>query len=64
MPNGPQIPAPAHILADSMLSRHFGRETVNYFSSEDTLCGLIVLLVVYSTDTCRFASKPSLILAL
>ncbi|KAF4227521.1 hypothetical protein CNMCM8980_008936 [Aspergillus fumigatiaffinis] len=33
MSNGPQIPAPAHVLADSMLSRHFGRETVNYFSS-------------------------------
>ncbi|KAJ5851367.1 Zinc ribbon NADH pyrophosphatase [Penicillium soppii] len=29
----PQIPTPAHTLADSMLSRHFGRETVNYFSS-------------------------------
>ncbi|KAJ5562989.1 hypothetical protein N7461_001750 [Penicillium sp. DV-2018c] len=28
-----QIPNPAHTLADSMLSRHFGRETVNYFSS-------------------------------
>ncbi|KAF7116329.1 hypothetical protein CNMCM5793_004495 [Aspergillus hiratsukae] len=33
MTNVPQVPAPAHILADSMLSRHFGRETVNYFSS-------------------------------
>jgi hypothetical protein len=31
----PQIPTPAHTLADSMLSRHFGRETVNYFSSKD-----------------------------
>ncbi|CAI7652591.1 unnamed protein product [Penicillium bialowiezense] len=29
----PQIPKPAHTLVDSMLSRHFGRETVNYFSS-------------------------------
>ncbi|KAJ5280312.1 hypothetical protein N7478_005684 [Penicillium angulare] len=28
-----QIPVPAHILAESMLSRRFGRETVNYFSS-------------------------------
>ncbi|PWY79639.1 NADH pyrophosphatase [Aspergillus heteromorphus CBS 117.55] len=28
-----QIPNPAHIQADSMLARHFGRETVNYFSS-------------------------------
>ncbi|KAJ5775156.1 uncharacterized protein N7511_000167 [Penicillium nucicola] len=33
MTTTPQIPAPAHTLADSMLSRHFGRETVNYFSS-------------------------------
>ncbi|OQD88382.1 hypothetical protein PENANT_c004G01381 [Penicillium antarcticum] len=33
MTTAPQIPAPAHTLADSMLSRHFGRETVNYFSS-------------------------------
>ena len=29
----PQIPTPAHTQAESMLSRHFGRETVNYFSS-------------------------------
>ncbi|KAJ5134492.1 hypothetical protein N7448_000488 [Penicillium atrosanguineum] len=29
----PQIPAPAHTLAESMLSRRFGKETVNYFSS-------------------------------
>ncbi|KAJ5099644.1 Zinc ribbon NADH pyrophosphatase [Penicillium argentinense] len=28
-----QIPTPAHTLADSMLSRRFGKETVNYFSS-------------------------------
>ncbi|KAJ5708943.1 Zinc ribbon NADH pyrophosphatase [Penicillium malachiteum] len=28
-----QIPVPAHMLAESMLSRRFGRETVNYFSS-------------------------------
>ncbi|KAF3396304.1 hypothetical protein F1880_007010 [Penicillium rolfsii] len=28
-----QIPNPAHTLAESMLSRHFGKETVNYFSS-------------------------------
>ncbi|CRG87395.1 hypothetical protein PISL3812_04412 [Talaromyces islandicus] len=27
----PQLPAPAHIQADSMLARRFGRETVNYF---------------------------------
>lgn len=31
----PQIPCPAHTQAESMLSRHFGRETVNYFSSEN-----------------------------
>lgn len=31
----PQIPTPAHTLADSMLSGHFGRETVNYFSSKN-----------------------------
>lgn len=31
---GPQLPSPAHIQADSMLARRFGRETVNYFSSE------------------------------
>lgn len=28
-----QVPAPAHTQAESMLSRHFGKETVNYFSS-------------------------------
>ncbi|KAJ5689288.1 hypothetical protein N7462_003680 [Penicillium macrosclerotiorum] len=28
-----QIPTPAHMLAESMLSRRFGKETVNYFSS-------------------------------
>ncbi|KAJ6155456.1 hypothetical protein N7470_006022 [Penicillium chermesinum] len=28
-----QIPIPAHTLAESMLSRRFGRETANYFSS-------------------------------
>lgn len=33
MTNTSQIPTPAHTLADSMLSRRFGRETVNYFSS-------------------------------
>ncbi|KAJ5146422.1 Zinc ribbon NADH pyrophosphatase [Penicillium bovifimosum] len=33
MTTTPQIPNPAHTLADSMLSRHFGKETVNYFSS-------------------------------
>ncbi|KAJ6146978.1 hypothetical protein N7497_008960 [Penicillium chrysogenum] len=33
MSTTPQIPAPAHMLADSMLSRHFGKETANYFSS-------------------------------
>ncbi|KAF9887290.1 NADH pyrophosphatase [Aspergillus nanangensis] len=33
MSNAPQIPVPAHTLAETMLSRRFGRETVNYFSS-------------------------------
>ncbi|KAJ5620841.1 hypothetical protein N7510_004825 [Penicillium lagena] len=33
MSSASSLPAPAHILADSMLSRHFGRETANYFSS-------------------------------
>lgn len=33
----PQVPAPAHTQADSMLSRHFGKETVNYFSSMELL---------------------------
>lgn len=33
MNDTPQIPTPAHTLAESMLSRRFGRETVNYFSS-------------------------------
>jgi hypothetical protein len=28
-----QVPAPAHVQAESMLSRQFGKETVNYFSS-------------------------------
>ncbi|KAI2793915.1 hypothetical protein POX_a00503 [Penicillium oxalicum] len=28
-----QIPNPAHILAETMLSRRFGKETANYFSS-------------------------------
>ncbi|KAJ5495272.1 hypothetical protein N7539_000388 [Penicillium diatomitis] len=28
-----QIPSPAHILAETMLSRRFGKETANYFSS-------------------------------
>ncbi|KAJ5908564.1 hypothetical protein N7495_001246 [Penicillium taxi] len=28
-----QIPNPAHMLAESMLSRRFGKETANYFSS-------------------------------
>lgn len=31
----PQVPTPAHIQADSMLARRFGKETVNYFSSKD-----------------------------
>lgn len=26
-----QLPTPAHIQADSMLARRFGKETVNYF---------------------------------
>ncbi|KAJ5176836.1 uncharacterized protein N7482_002713 [Penicillium canariense] len=30
-----QTPTPAHMLAESMLSRRFGNETVNYFSSTD-----------------------------
>jgi NAD+ diphosphatase len=34
MTTTPQIPNPAHTLAESMLSRHFGKETVNYFSSK------------------------------
>jgi NAD+ diphosphatase len=29
------IPAPAHVEFDSMLSRKFGKETVNYFSGND-----------------------------
>ncbi|KAB8219662.1 NUDIX hydrolase domain-like protein [Aspergillus novoparasiticus] len=33
MTSHPQIPTPAHTQAESMLSRQFGRETVNYFSS-------------------------------
>ncbi|GES65725.1 NADH pyrophosphatase [Aspergillus terreus] len=33
MSDYPQIPAPAHTLAETMMSRRFGRETVNYFSS-------------------------------
>ncbi|KAL4977063.1 NUDIX hydrolase domain-like protein [Aspergillus desertorum] len=33
MSNNSQIPNPAHIQADSMLARRFGKETVNYFSS-------------------------------
>lgn len=37
MTTTPQIPTPAHMLEDSMLSRHFGKETVNYFSSKNFL---------------------------
>ncbi|PYI12243.1 NADH pyrophosphatase [Aspergillus sclerotiicarbonarius CBS 121057] len=33
MSSDSQLPTPAHIQADSMLARRFGRETVNYFSS-------------------------------
>ncbi|KAL2863321.1 NAD(+) diphosphatase [Aspergillus lucknowensis] len=33
MTNNSQVPNPAHIQADSMLARRFGKETVNYFSS-------------------------------
>ncbi|KKK15777.1 hypothetical protein AOCH_002555, partial [Aspergillus ochraceoroseus] len=33
MTKNSQIPTPAHIQADSMLARYFGKETVNYFSS-------------------------------
>ena len=33
-----QIPNPAHILAETMLSRRFGKETANYFSSK---CGVV-----------------------
>ncbi|KAI9370753.1 NUDIX hydrolase domain-like protein [Aspergillus egyptiacus] len=33
MANNSQVPTPAHIQADSMLARRFGKETVNYFSS-------------------------------
>ncbi|KAL4939258.1 hypothetical protein BDV06DRAFT_199240 [Aspergillus oleicola] len=33
MSNNSQVPNPAHIQADSMLARRFGKETVNYFSS-------------------------------
>ncbi|KAL6237572.1 hypothetical protein BDW75DRAFT_203680 [Aspergillus navahoensis] len=33
MSNNSQIPTPAHVQADSMLARRFGKETVNYFSS-------------------------------
>ncbi|KAL2846109.1 NUDIX hydrolase domain-like protein [Aspergillus pseudoustus] len=33
MSNISQVPNPAHIQADSMLARRFGKETVNYFSS-------------------------------
>lgn len=32
--NNSQVPNPAHIQADSMLARRFGKETVNYFSSK------------------------------
>jgi NAD+ diphosphatase len=34
MSNTSQVPNPAHIQADSMLARRFGKETVNYFSSK------------------------------
>ncbi|KAL2845991.1 NUDIX hydrolase domain-like protein [Aspergillus pseudodeflectus] len=33
MSNNSQVPNPAHIQADSMLARRFGKETVNYYSS-------------------------------
>lgn len=33
----PQVPAPAHTQLESTLSRRFGKETVNYFSSKDPL---------------------------
>ncbi|KAL2825972.1 NUDIX hydrolase domain-like protein [Aspergillus cavernicola] len=33
MATNSQVPNPAHIEADSMLARRFGKETVNYFSS-------------------------------
>ncbi|KAL4870271.1 hypothetical protein BDV12DRAFT_63880 [Aspergillus spectabilis] len=33
MANNSQVPNPAHIQADTMLARRFGKETVNYFSS-------------------------------
>ncbi|KAL3478397.1 NUDIX hydrolase domain-like protein [Aspergillus californicus] len=33
MATNSQVPNPAHIQADSMLARRFGKETVNYFSS-------------------------------
>lgn len=35
MTNNSQVPNPAHIQADSMLARRFGKETVNYFSSKE-----------------------------
>lgn len=31
---GSQLPNPAHLDADSMLARRFGKETVNYFGGE------------------------------
>jgi NAD+ diphosphatase len=31
-----QLPNPAHIQADSMLARRFGKETVNYFGGTFT----------------------------
>ncbi|KAL4903431.1 hypothetical protein BDW74DRAFT_40402 [Aspergillus multicolor] len=33
MSDNSQLPNPAHVQADSMLARRFGKETVNYFSS-------------------------------
>lgn len=45
-----QLPTPAHIQADSMLARRFGKETVNYFgglSHSFLVAGLKLCVLIY-----------------
>src|SRR5271156_3465260 len=58
MPTQPELPRPAHIDHDSMLSRKFGKEVANYFGSKSR-CRKSQWIVPLIVD--RFALESSFI---
>src|SRR5579859_4729484 len=56
MPTQPELPRPAHIDHDSMLSRKFGKEVTNYFGSKSR-CRKSQWIVLLIVDRLAFESS-------